>query len=100
MSPSPSASKSPVPSISQVVGALPSSPEAIAALPSLSPLAPFALAGGGLLGAALVARGYPHHEPVFTLFFLAADFLPAVRLSPRGVWDVKAGRVLMPSRRR
>jgi hypothetical protein len=26
-----------------------------------------------------VARGYPHHEPVFTLFFLAADFLPDVQ---------------------
>jgi adenine deaminase len=52
------------------------------------------------LRAALVARGYPHHEPLFTLFFLAADFLPEVRLTPRGVWDVKRGRVLLPSRRR
>jgi len=38
--------------------------------------------------------------PLFSLFFLAADFLPAVRLTPRGVWDVKRGRVLLPSRRR
>jgi adenine deaminase len=45
-------------------------------------------------------RGYPHHEPLYSLFFLAADFLPTVRLSPRGVWDVKRGRVLLPSRRR
>ena len=52
------------------------------------------------LRAALVSRGYAHHEPLFTLFFLAADFLPAVRLSPRGVWDVKRGRVLLPARRR
>ena len=52
------------------------------------------------LRAALVARGYPHHEPVFSLLFLAADFLPAVRLSPVGVWDVKRGRVLLPARRR
>jgi adenine deaminase len=52
------------------------------------------------LRAALVARGYPHHEPVFTLFFLAADFLPAVRLTPRGVWDVKRSTVLLPARRR
>jgi adenine deaminase len=51
------------------------------------------------LRAALVARGYPHHEPLFTLFFLAADFLPAARLTPRGVWDVKQNRVLLPSRR-
>jgi len=48
----------------------------------------------------LVERGYPHHEPLYTLFFLAADFLPAVRLSPRGVWDVKQHRILLPSRRR
>jgi adenine deaminase len=48
----------------------------------------------------LAARGYAFHDPLFTLFFLAADFLPAVRLSPRGVWDVKRGRVLLPSRRR
>ncbi len=52
------------------------------------------------LHAALSARGYPYHDPVFTLFFLAADFLPAVRLTPRGVWDVKRSRVLLPSRRR
>jgi adenine deaminase len=52
------------------------------------------------LRAALVARGYPHHEPLFTLFFLAADFLPFVRLSPRGVWDVRQGRVLLPRRAR
>jgi adenine deaminase len=49
---------------------------------------------------ALVARGYGHHDPLFTLFFLAADFLPAIRLTPRGVWDVKAARVLLPARRR
>jgi adenine deaminase len=52
------------------------------------------------LRAALEARGYPFHDPLFTLFFLAADFLPSVRLTPRGVWDVKRGRVLLPSRRR
>ena len=48
----------------------------------------------------LAARGYPFHDPIFTLFFMAADFLPAVRLTPRGVWDVKRARVLLPSRRR
>jgi adenine deaminase len=52
------------------------------------------------LRAQLVARGYPHHEPLFTLFFLAADFLPTVRLTARGVWDVKRARVLLPARRR
>jgi adenine deaminase len=61
---------------------------------------PEAAAQEDALRAALVARGYPHHEPLFTLFFLAADFLPFVRLSPRGVWDVKQGRVLLPRRAR
>ncbi len=61
---------------------------------------PAAAAQEDALRAALVARGYPHHEPLFTLFFLAADFLPFVRLSPRGVWDVKLGRVLLPRRAR
>lgn len=45
-------------------------------------------------------RGYPFHDPLFTLLFLSADFLPAARLTPLGVWDVKAARVLLPSRRR
>jgi adenine deaminase len=52
------------------------------------------------LHALLRERGYAFHDPVFTLLFLAADFLPAVRLTPRGVWDVKAGRLLLPRRRR
>lgn len=49
---------------------------------------------------ALAARGYAFHDPMFSMLFLAADFLPAVRLSPRGVWDVKRSRVLLPRRRR
>jgi adenine deaminase len=52
------------------------------------------------LRAALEARGYAFHDPIFSLFFMAADFLPSVRLTPRGVWDVKGARVLLPSRRR
>jgi adenine deaminase len=48
----------------------------------------------------LAERGYAFHEPLFTLFFLSADFLPAARLTPRGVWDVKAARILLPARRR
>jgi len=48
----------------------------------------------------LVARGYSHHDPLFSVFFLSADFLPAVRLTPRGVWDVKTSRILLPARRR
>jgi adenine deaminase len=52
------------------------------------------------LRAALEARGHSFHDPLFTLFFMAADFLPSVRLTPRGVWDVKRARVLLPARPR
>jgi adenine deaminase len=52
------------------------------------------------LRAVLVARGYSHHDPLFSVFFMSADFLPAVRLTPRGVWDVKTSRILLPARRR
>ncbi|HEY7652973.1 MAG TPA: adenine deaminase C-terminal domain-containing protein [Methylomirabilota bacterium] len=45
-------------------------------------------------------RGYAFHDPIFTLLFLAADFLPAARLTSLGVWDVKRGRVVLPSRPR
>src|SRR5437870_1174602 len=48
----------------------------------------------------LAERGYSFHDPFFTMLFLSADFLPAARLTPLGVWDVKAARVLLPSRRR
>jgi adenine deaminase len=45
----------------------------------------------------LKARGYAYHDPLFSLIFLAADFLPEVRLTARGVWDVMRRRVLLPS---
>jgi adenine deaminase len=48
----------------------------------------------------LAARGYPFHDPIYTLLFMSADFLPSVRLTARGVWDVRRGRVLRASRRR
>jgi adenine deaminase len=49
---------------------------------------------------ALAARGHPFHDPLFTLFFLAAEFLPHIRLSPQGVWDVRRREVVLPARRR
>lgn len=51
------------------------------------------------LTAHLRARGHVFHDPYYTLFFATADFLPAVRLTARGVWDVKRSRILRPSRR-
>jgi hypothetical protein len=44
--------------------------------------------------------GYPFCDSLFTLFFIAAGFLPSVLLTPRGVRDAKRTRVLLPLRRR
>jgi adenine deaminase len=59
-----------------------------------------AAAAERLLRETLAARGHAHHDPLFSLLFLSADFLPAIRLSPRGVWDVRAAKVLLSARRR
>ena len=50
--------------------------------------------------ALLGARGHTFHDPLYTLLFMTADFLPSVRLTADGVWDVKRRRILRPSRRR
>jgi adenine deaminase len=52
------------------------------------------------LEALLAERGHRFHAPMYSLLFLSADFLPAVRLTADGVWDVKRRRVLRPGRRR
>lgn len=41
-------------------------------------------------------RGYPHADPHYTLLFLPLDSLPDIRITYRGVWDVRRGRVLIP----
>ena len=43
---------------------------------------------------------FAFHDPIDTLLFMTADFLPSVRLTADGVWDVKRRRILRPSRRR
>ena len=48
------------------------------------------------LYALLRARGYPHADPHYTLLFLTLDSLPDVRLTYRGIWDVRRGRTLWP----
>ncbi len=42
-------------------------------------------------------EGYEHHDILYTLLFLTCDFLPALRLTPLGLLDVKASRVLIPA---
>lgn len=43
--------------------------------------------------------GHPFHDPLYSLLFASGDFLPEVRLTPRGVLEVKTRTVLEgPSR--
>jgi len=44
----------------------------------------------------LFSKGYPYHDPMYTLVFLPNDFLPEVRVNYRGILDVKNNRVLWP----
>ncbi len=43
------------------------------------------------------ARGYPFSDPIFSLLFLTFDSLPWIRLTSRGVWDVRQRKVLAPA---
>jgi adenine deaminase len=49
--------------------------------------------------ALLHERGYPFADPIFTLLFLTFDSLPWIRLTSRGLWDVRHRRVLAPAHR-
>ena len=44
----------------------------------------------------LQSRGYPFHDPLYTLVFLPNDFLPALRIHRGGVVDIRTGEVLWP----
>jgi adenine deaminase len=48
------------------------------------------------LTALMRARGYPHHDLPYSLLFLGFDGLPYIRLTYRGLWDVREARVLIP----
>ncbi len=48
------------------------------------------------LYAFLRERGYPHTDPHYTLLFLSLDSLPDIRITYRGVWDVRRRKVLVP----
>src|SRR3954468_38261 len=39
-------------------------------------------------------HGYPFHDPLYSLLFASGDFLPELRLTPRGLFEVKTRRVL------
>jgi adenine deaminase len=74
--------------------------------------APLAIDGlihdGGFAGAVALeaeldrnarAAGYAFHDVVYSLLFASGDFLPELRLTPRGLLDVKSRAVLEPARR-
>jgi len=50
------------------------------------------------LRAFLSCRGYPFHDPLYTLVFLPNDFLPDVRINYQGVVDIRRNNVLWPRR--
>ncbi len=46
----------------------------------------------------LFSKGYPYHDPMYSLVFLPNDFLPEVRINYRGVVDIKNNQILWPRR--
>ncbi|HBX23583.1 MAG TPA: adenine deaminase [Desulfotomaculum sp.] len=53
----------------------------------------------GYLYKLLAQRGHRHHDLLYTLLFLSATHLPAIRLSPAGIMSVKDKKVLVPVRK-
>jgi adenine deaminase len=45
------------------------------------------------------AAGYPFHDALYSLLFASGDFLPELRLTPRGLLDVKSRELLAPALR-
>jgi adenine deaminase len=45
------------------------------------------------------AAGYRFHDVVYSLLFASGDFLPELRLTPRGLLDVKSRTVVEPAQR-
>ncbi|HET6947048.1 MAG TPA: adenine deaminase C-terminal domain-containing protein [bacterium] len=43
------------------------------------------------------SRGYRFSDPLFSLLFMSFESLPWVRLTSRGIWDVRSRRVLAPA---
>jgi len=42
-------------------------------------------------------RGFPFHDILYTLLFLTCDFLPGLRITPFGLYDVKKGEIVVRS---
>lgn len=52
------------------------------------------------LAAEANSDGYSYDEFLYTLFFLVCDFLPGLRLTPRGLLEIKTGNILFPALQR
>lgn len=50
-----------------------------------------------LLTRELRNRGYQFDDAIYTLLFLSATHLPYIRVTPRGIYDVKKRKVLVPA---
>ncbi|ATY84600.1 adenosine deaminase [Kyrpidia spormannii] len=48
--------------------------------------------------AAVHDRGFPFHDILYSLLFLTCDFLPGLRLTPLGLYDVKRAQVVRKRR--
>jgi len=46
---------------------------------------------------ALFEHGYPFSDPIYSLLFFSSTHLPYVRITQKGIFDVKKKRVLFPS---
>ncbi len=48
----------------------------------------------------LQERGYKYNDPAFTLLFFSATHLPYIRLTPRGLYNVKNNEVIKSPEKR
>jgi adenine deaminase len=50
----------------------------------------------GEMNRVLKCMGCSLENPIFTIGFLTFSALPWLRLTPKGLWDVKKGRIVWP----
>ena len=56
-----------------------------------------AVAYQNALAPAMAERGYPFHDILYSLLFITCDFLPGLRLTPLGLYDVQTHTILKPA---